>query len=78
MSFTDEGRKKGQKKRNENNIGWPEVKKERFSKRMEELNRRFDEPGMEIKERDYNKHLYLLRKGYCNAEKRTVSGRKNL
>tara|TARA_R110002096_G_scaffold103069_1_gene227316 strand:- start:253 stop:468 length:216 start_codon:yes stop_codon:yes gene_type:complete len=48
-TFTFEGRKSGGDKATEMRTGWPEWKKGTFESKMIELNRRFDEKGMEVK-----------------------------
>ena len=49
QTFTDQGGQFAAEKIRETKTGWPEWKKGRFEAKMKELNRRFDEPGMEIK-----------------------------
>jgi hypothetical protein len=47
-TFTKEGREKAAAKIRERRSGWPEHKKGTFEKKMTELGRRFDKPGMEV------------------------------
>lgn len=49
QSFTQAGREKAAAKIREKREGWPEWKKGAFEAKMKELNRRFDEAGMEVK-----------------------------
>tara|TARA_R110002020_G_scaffold467318_2_gene690795 strand:+ start:1222 stop:1431 length:210 start_codon:yes stop_codon:yes gene_type:complete len=49
QTFTDQGRQFAAEKIRETKSGWPEWKKNRFEAKMTELNRRFDEAGMEVK-----------------------------
>ena len=49
QSFTQAGREKAAAKIREKREGWPDFKKGRFEAKMKELNRRFDEAGMEVK-----------------------------
>ena len=48
-TFTDEGRQKAADKIRETRTGWPIYKKGTFEEKIKELNRRFDEKGMEVK-----------------------------
>ena len=49
QTFTDRGRQFAAEKIRETKSGWPEWKKNCFEAKMKELNRRFDEAGMEVK-----------------------------
>lgn len=48
-TFTQEGRQLAAAKIRETRTGWPIHRKGAFEEKMKELNRRFDEPNMEVK-----------------------------
>ena len=64
QTFTHEGRLEGAAKLKESRSGWPQVTKGVFDERMLAAGRRFDEPGMEIVEKNQIKLNRIIPRGY--------------